>query len=153
DEFVRRNFLVVENGVLKVAEGVKIFVKSMKNILVNTHKATQNVVKTTKVTNLLLIMPEFTGSTRDRLLSAVQNKELSKIVDQLYRPGATFGDGGTASILTKEFYEGSSTHLLKAKQRLSQLNNLAKSGKLGLNDLDILDALRDDLENAISLFK
>ncbi|MGO4549443.1 hypothetical protein AB4Z29_32265, partial [Paenibacillus sp. 2TAB23] len=49
DEFVRRNFLVVENGVLKVAEGVKIFVKSMKNILVNTHKATQNVVKTTKV--------------------------------------------------------------------------------------------------------
>ncbi|ULO05663.1 hypothetical protein H1230_21675 [Paenibacillus sp. 19GGS1-52] len=60
---------------------------------------------------------------------------------------------GISSILTTEFYEGSSKHLQKAQNRLSELNNLAKSGKLGLNDLDIVDALRDDLEKAIRLFK
>ncbi|WP_246316927.1 hypothetical protein [Paenibacillus agri] len=98
-------------------------------------------------------MPELTGSTREKLLSAVQNGDLRKIVNELYRPGATVGDGGTASVLRKEFYEGSSTHLQKAKDRVKQLNDLAKSGKLGLNDLDILDALRDDLGNAIRLFK
>ena len=33
------------------------------------------------------------------------------------------------------------------------LKESAKSRKLSLNDLDILDALADDLENAIRLFK
>jgi cyanophycinase-like exopeptidase len=42
-------------------------------------------------------MPELTGSNRNKLLSTVQNTDLRKIVDQLYRPGATVGDGGTAS--------------------------------------------------------
>ena len=98
-------------------------------------------------------MPEITGSTRDKLLSKIQNSDLGRIVNELYRPGAKVGDGGTASILTQEFLEGTSTHLAKAQQRLTQLNNLAKSGKLGLNDIDILEALRNDLSNAINLFK
>lgn len=93
-----------------------------------------------------------TGSNRDRLLSVVQNGDLKSIVNELYRPGATLGDGGTASALAQEFYEGSSKHLQKAKDRLRQLNNLAESGNLGLNDLDIVDALRMDLENSIKLF-
>ncbi|AIQ17120.1 hypothetical protein H70357_10950 [Paenibacillus sp. FSL H7-0357] len=105
------------------------------------------------VTNLLGKMSEFTGSTREKLLSAVQNGDLRSIVNELYRPGGKVGDGGTAAILTQEFYDGTSTHLLKAQQRLKQLNDLAKFGKLGLNDLDIVDALTDDLEKAIRLFK
>ncbi|MEL7607690.1 MAG: RHS repeat-associated core domain-containing protein [Sedimentibacter saalensis] len=117
-------------------------------------KGTSNAVgKGSEVTNLLNNMPELTGSNRDKLLSTTQNSELRKIVDQLYRPGATIGDGGTASKLVQEFYEGSSTHLIKAQERLNQLNNLAKSGNLGFNDLDILEALRNDLNNAINLFK
>ena len=31
--------------------------------------------------------------------------------------------------------------------------NLSTSGKLGLNDLDVVDALINDLEDAINLFK
>ncbi|MCM3293460.1 HINT domain-containing protein [Paenibacillus sp. MER 180] len=104
------------------------------------------------VTKLLDKMPEFSGSTRERLLSAVQNKDLRSTINELYREGGVVGDGGTAAILTQEFFAGSSKHLLKAQERLDNLNNLAKSGKLGLNDLDILDALRDDLEAAIRLF-
>ena len=110
-------------------------------------------VGSSEVSGLLDKMPEITGSTRDKLLSKIQNSDLGRIVNELYRPGAKVGDGGTASILTQEFLEGTSTHLAKAQQRLTQLNNLAKSGKLGLNDMDILEALRNDLSNAINLFK
>jgi len=42
--------------------------------------------------------------------------------------------------------------LLKATERLKQLKKLASSGKLGLNDLDVVEALIDDLESAISLY-
>ena len=111
-----------------------------------------SALDTTEVTNLFDDMPEFAGSTRDKLQSAIQSEDLSRIADELYRPGATVGDGGTATKLTQEFYDGTSTHLIKAKERLTQLNNLAESGTLNLNDLDILNALRADLESAIKLF-
>ncbi|MBQ7972284.1 MAG: hypothetical protein IJ291_02355, partial [Lachnospiraceae bacterium] len=105
-----------------------------------------------KIDSLLDGRPELTGSTRDKLLATVQDPELSKIVNELYRPGATVGDGGTAAILVEEFSKGSSTHLLKATERLKQLKKLASSGKLGLNDLDVVEALIDDLESAINLY-
>lgn len=105
-----------------------------------------------KIDSLLDGRPELTGSTRDKLLATVQDPELSKIVKELYRPGATVGDGGTAAILVEEFSKGSSIHLLKTTERLKQLKKLASSGKLGLNDLDVVEALIDDLESAISLY-
>ena len=72
-----------------------------------------------KIDSLLDGRPELTGSTRDKLLATVQDPELSKIVNELYRPGATVGDGGTAAILVEEFSKGSSTHLLKVTLSLS----------------------------------
>ena len=96
---------------------------------------------------------ELTGNTRDKLLSTVQNSDLSKIVKELYRPGATVGDGGTASILVQEFNSGTAKYLIKATERVKQLKSLSTSGKLGLKDLDVVDALINDLEYAISLFK
>ena len=74
---------------------------------------------------------ELTGNTRDKLLSTVQNSDLSKIVKELYRPGAT----------------------VVMAERVKQLKSLSTSGKLGLKDLDVVDALINDLEYAISLFK
>lgn len=74
-------------------------------------------------------------------------------MNELYREGAVEGDGGTADMLIKEFYEGSSKHLHKAVGRLNELNKLAKDLSLSLTERDILDALRTDLENAISLFR
>ena len=55
--------------------------------------------------------------------------------------------------MISEFYEGNSNHLLKAQERLKGINKNIDSGNLGLNDLDIAEALRDDLEYAIGLFK
>ena len=79
--------------------------------------------------------------------------QLFKIINEVYRPGASIGDGGTADKLISEFYEGNSTHLLKAQERLKGINKIINSGNLGLNDLDIAEAIRDDLEYAIGLFK
>ena len=85
--------------------------------------------------------PELTGTNREKLLSMVQDTKLAAYINEVYRPGASVGDGGTAR------------HLPKAKERLVGINRIIDSGKLGLNDLDIAEALRDDLEYAIDLFK
>ena len=71
----------------------------------------------------------------------------------MYRPGASVGDGGTADKLIMEFYEGKFPSFAKKLKRLVSINRIIDSGKLGLNDLDIAEALRDDLEYAIDLFK
>ena len=106
----------------------------------------------TGIENLLNNRPELIGTTREKLLATIQDSELASIVNELYRPGATVGDGGTASILVQEFNNDSSKHLIKATQRLKQLKSLSSSRKLGLNDLDVVDELINDLENAIDLF-
>lgn len=98
-------------------------------------------------------MPELTGTNREKLLSTIQNEKLSKIVNELYRPGATIGDGGTAASLVDEFSRGSSKHLQKASERVIQLKKVINSNELGLNDLDIAEGLLSDLEEAINLFK
>ena len=110
------------------------------------------VVNTTEVTNTLDNRPELTGSNREKLISTVQDPKLNGIVDELYRPDATIGDGGTAAVLKDEFSQGSSKHLQKAQDRLKQFQKLAKSKNLGLNDMDICENLIYDLENSINLF-
>ena len=105
------------------------------------------------ISELLENRPELAGTNREKLLSMVQDSKLATFINEVYRPGASVGDGGTADKLIMEFYEGSSRHLPKAKERLVGIKRIIDSGKLGLNDLDIAEALRDDLEYAIDLFK
>ena len=105
------------------------------------------------ISELLENHPELTGTNREKLLSMVQDTKLAAYINEVYRPGASVGDGGAADKLIMEFYEGSSRHLPKAKERLVGINRIIDSGKLGLNDLGIAEALRDDLEYAIDLFK
>ena len=105
------------------------------------------------ISELLENRPELIGTNREKLLSMVQDTKLAAYINEVYRPGASVGDGGTADKLIMEFYEGSSRHLPKAKERLVGINRIIDSGKLGLNDLGIAEALRDDLEYAIDLFK
>lgn len=112
-----------------------------------------NVYNKTKVQEILDTMPELTGTNREKLLATIQNQKLSTIVNELYRPGATIGDGGTAAVLVDEYIRGSSKHLQKAKERIIQLKKIVDSNELGLNDLDIAEALLADLEDAVNLFK
>ena len=71
----------------------------------------------------------------------------------MYRDKAVIGDGGTADALRDEFEKGTSKHLQKAQERLNRINDIISNNKLSLEDLDLAEALRDDLESAINLFK
>ncbi len=72
----------------------------------------------TGIENLLNNRHELTGTTREKLLATVQDSQLYKIFNELYRAGATVSDEGTASIFVQEFNNGSSKHLIKATDRL-----------------------------------
>ena len=143
------------------AEGIhlKPSVSRKVDVFKDSFVTTEKKVKTSygessgNISELLENRQELTGTNREKLLSMVQDTKLAAYINEVYRPGASVGDGGTADKLIMEFYEGSSRHLPKAKERLVGINRIIDSGKLGLNDLDIAEALRDDLEYAIDLFK
>lgn len=45
-----------------------------------------------EVQQILDKMPELTGANREKLLSVIQDEELNKIANELYRPKAEIGD-------------------------------------------------------------
>ena len=45
------------------------------------------------------------GTMREALLKAAQHPALQKAIDQLYRPGAKIGDGGTADMARQELHK------------------------------------------------
>lgn len=86
------------------------------------------------------------------LLSRATTPETKDLIKQLYRPGATVGDGGTADALRREKATGQNTgsksHETKARERAKQIEHiLAKSpnhpDKTLLQELyiDLIDAL------------
>lgn len=68
------------------------------------------------ISELLENRPELTGTNREKLLSMVQDTKLAAYINEVYRPGASVGDGGTADKLIMEFYEGSSVICQKLKK-------------------------------------
>ena len=52
-----------------------------------------------------------------------------------------------------EFNNGQGKHLQKAIERLNQLRELYGAEKLNLTDIDIIEALIQDLEYAINLYR
>ena len=144
----------------EILDGIMAAIQNrLRSIFANYDAAMREAIETSygessgNISELLENRPELTGTNREKLLSMVQDTKLAAYINEVYRPGASVGDGGTADKLIMEFYEGSSRHLPKAKERLVGINRIIDSGKLGLNDLDIAEALRDDLEYAIDLFK
>ena len=97
-----------------------------------------------------------TGSNmRDSLLNTAQNTNLRNLIDQLYRPGAHIGDGGTAAILVNEFIRGvTPQHLQKANEMIGALQNLFKNhgSTMSFNDIEIALQLLTDLKLAVGLF-
>ncbi|MGN9135954.1 hypothetical protein ACTNDG_11060 [Clostridium sp. HCP1S3_B4] len=156
DDLVKLNIIGEEEleklGLNSVEELKKIGVTSGDDFARIGFKGCSEINKT-RVQNILDTMPELTGTTREKLLSAIQNQKLSKIANELYRKGAIIGDGGTAAVLVDEFSKGSTKHLKKACERVKQLKKIINSNELGLNDLDIAEALVTDLEEAINLFE
>lgn len=95
------------------------------------------------------------GNTmREKLMNTVQNVQLSNLVSQLYRPGASIGDGGTASFIQHVARHGvphgMSNHFQKGQDMVKALNNVITNQRLSSTDLSIANQLRIDLINALA---
>lgn len=92
---------------------------------------------------------------RPRLLGVAHNSSLRNAIDQLYRPGAFIGDGGTASVIRFERATGlavgrnGGTHLQKGQDMLKYLQNKVLTQNLSRTDRRLATRLARDLRNAI----
>ncbi len=92
-------------------------------------------------------------SVRDELLNSIENSKLKNVADQIYRPGASHGDGGLADAVRYELstgeYVGGKSHLLKATERVKNLQNVINKQNLNHKDLEIANKLLINLKNAL----
>ena len=92
-------------------------------------------------------------SKREQLLKLVTNPKLRNTVNDLYRPGAVIGDGGTADSIrhylkTGELV-GGSTHIQKGEERVRNLKNILETQDLNTTDRKIAYELMQDLIAAL----
>lgn len=87
------------------------------------------------------------------LYKTADSSKLKNTIKELYRPGAKVGDGGTAAAIKKQLKTGvlvgGRDHTVKGKERIKNLDNLVKSGRLDKKDTLIAKKLRKDLKKAL----
>ena len=93
------------------------------------------------------------GTRRDELLDKAENQKLKNAINEIYRQNAKVGDGGLADavrheLLTKELVGGKS-HIQKAKERITNLENIIKKQPLNNQDLELAKQLLEDLQKAL----
>ncbi|AMA74292.1 hypothetical protein ACKE5C_02115 [Aneurinibacillus thermoaerophilus] len=154
-------------------DDVKAAGGALENLFLGRLKVVKNINKTVKITKRLdkakqpLQPPkpkQSTGnatkgtgklSTRDTLLNAVSNQKLKNAIDQMYRPGATIGDGGLADAIRHELSTGQlvggKSHIQKGIERVRNLENIIKKENLNPNDLATAQKLLDDLKDALQI--
>ncbi len=89
---------------------------------------------------------------RNELLGKAQESDAKKLVDQLYRPGADIGDGGTADVLRYELETGDlkspKGHMEKAARAVNKINSILEKNP-NHTDKELLLGLADDLIDAM----
>lgn len=92
-------------------------------------------------------------SVRDQLLNKVENPKLKNAINEIYRPGADVGDGGLTDAVRHELSTGElvgdKSHIQKATERVTNLENIIKKQGLGSEDLEIANRLLNYLKNAL----
>ncbi|MEG0775795.1 RHS repeat-associated core domain-containing protein, partial [Clostridium sp.] len=91
---------------------------------------------------------------REKLLNSVSNEKLKNCINEMYRPGATSGDGGLADAIRHELQTGElvggRSHLQKGLERVKNLENIMKKQTLDENDLSTAQQLLWDLKDALN---
>ncbi len=100
-----------------------------------------------------LNLTQATGSRRNTLLSQVENSRVKEAINQIYRPNAKIGDGGTADAIRHELktgeFVGKRPHYQKGKERLKSLQKILKEENLTFTEETVVRSLIDDLERAL----
>jgi hypothetical protein len=88
-----------------------------------------------------LLADKKVGQLREVLLAAAENPKLNSTINELWRPGAKIGNGGTADFVRKQIKygldKGETDHIPKAKERLKNLENIMKKEKLSQSDWNL----------------
>ena len=99
---------------------------------------------------------EMLDKYREKLLNSVKTKKAKNIILELYRPGATIGDGGTADALIDEAINGinpdNKGHYQKATDRVKEIEKSINKN-LVQGDEDVLLKEKEKLEKAIELWE
>jgi len=93
------------------------------------------------------------SNMRERLLTSASHPRLKGVIRELYRQGATVGDGGTADAIRHEIATGGGvsgkSHIKKGQERLKHLKRILAEEKLCPQDILIIQSLIDDLTDAL----
>jgi len=91
---------------------------------------------------------------REQLLNSVSNEKLRNCINEMYRPGATTGDGGLADAIRHELQTGElvggRSHIQKGIERIRNLENIINKQPLDENDLSTAKRLLWDLKDALN---
>ena len=92
-------------------------------------------------------------STRIKLLNKVQNPKLRNAINEIYRDGASIGDGGLADAIRHEIKTGDlvggKSHIQKGKERIKNLENILNKQDLIDIDKEIAEELIKDISRAL----
>jgi len=88
-----------------------------------------------------------TDKVRDVVMNTISNPRLKDAFTELYRNGASMGNGGTAAAVIKEGVGG--VHWKKANDRLTQLKKMVKNEGLDSDDMKLANQLIGELKTAI----
>lgn len=87
-----------------------------------------------------------------RLLKKATNPKVKNVIKELYRPGASIGDGGTAAAIRFEIKNGKlvggKSHIIKGLERMKNLENILKCNDLSKKDRKIVEKLYKDLKKS-----
>ncbi|TEB10867.1 RHS repeat-associated core domain-containing protein [Pelotomaculum propionicicum] len=94
------------------------------------------------------------GSINLSIKPVANNPKLQNVINELYRPGATVGNGSTMDAIRYELQTGQmvggKSHILKGQERVRNLENIIRKQNLDPEDQAIANALLQDLKNALS---
>jgi len=101
------------------------------------------------------VVEEGSRSIRDQLLDSVSNDKLKNCINEMYRPGASIGDGGLADAIRYELTTGQlvggKSHITKGLERVRNLENIIAKQNLSNADLKIATDLLNDLKEVLKL--
>ena len=94
---------------------------------------------------------------RNNLLKKAKNPQLQNAINQLYRPGAFIGDGGTASVIKFEKKTGlaigknGGTHEKKGKEMIKYIEKKILTQNLSASDRKLAMSLVKKLKQALGV--
>ena len=86
-------------------------------------------------------------------MSKTKDEKLKNVIKELYRPGSSVGDGGTAAAIRLEkrtgIPVGGKSHIQKGQERMRNLERIINNPSISSKDKKVAQKLYDDLSKAL----